>query len=171
MISILITVIGLSAFEIINSVDNAVINAEVLEKMSPWGRRWFLLWGILFAVFLVRGLLPWLIIMFTTKLGPIEAFVATFSNNPNVKQSIEHAAPFLLIGAGTFLILLFLHWLFREEKNFGLIGEAFVYRHGIWFYSIASLVLALIVWGADSAWSPVPSIFQKPSISPGIRES
>ena len=41
-------VIGLCLFEVIVSIDNAIINAEVLAKMSPKARKWFLFWGILF---------------------------------------------------------------------------------------------------------------------------
>ena len=60
--SIILIVIGLTLFEVIISIDNAIINAEVLGTMSKKARRWFLLWGILIAVFLVRGLLPWTIL-------------------------------------------------------------------------------------------------------------
>ena len=58
---ILLVVLGLSLFEIITSIDNAVINAEVLSGMSKKAQRWFLVWGFLFAVFIVRGFLPLLI--------------------------------------------------------------------------------------------------------------
>src|SRR5208282_515261 len=57
-------IIGLAIFEIVSSIDNAVINAEILDTMSPKGRKWFMLWGFLFAVFVVRGLLPWVIVWF-----------------------------------------------------------------------------------------------------------
>ncbi|HLC62665.1 MAG TPA: DUF475 domain-containing protein, partial [Candidatus Nanoarchaeia archaeon] len=50
--SIALTVLGLSLFEIVISVDNAVINADVLGTMSRKARRWFLIWGIIIAVFL-----------------------------------------------------------------------------------------------------------------------
>ncbi len=45
--SSLLVVFGLALFEIIISVDNAIINAEVLGTMSKKARRWFLVWGIL----------------------------------------------------------------------------------------------------------------------------
>lgn len=51
----LLTVAGLALFETISSIDNAIINAEVLSTMGQKARRWFLLWGLIFAVFLVRG--------------------------------------------------------------------------------------------------------------------
>ena len=138
---------GLCMFEIICSIDNAIINAEVLGTMQPKYRRWFLLWGILFAVFLVRGLLPLLLVWFSTpELTPWEAFTAMFSDNPEVKEAIETSSPILLIGGGTFLIFLFFHWLFLEEKEYGLRGERYFFSKGVWFYAVVSILLMAIVW-------------------------
>ena len=145
--TIVITVLGLCLFEIISSVDNAVINAEVLSTMSKRARNWFLLWGFLFAVFVIRGLLPWIIIWATMPtLGPIGSFTAAFSNNPSVHEAIAKASPILLLGGGIFLIFLFFHWLFLETKNFGLRHEKFFFKNGIWFLSVVSAILAIVVW-------------------------
>ena len=147
--SIILIVLGLSLFEIIISVDNAIINAEVLGTMSKKARRWFLIWGILIAVFLIRGLLPWLIIwMSNPSLGAIGALTASFSSDPRVAEVIEQSAPVLLIGGGTFLIFLFFHWIFLEPKHYGLIGEKFIERQGVWFFAVVSVLLAVIVWQA-----------------------
>jgi hypothetical protein len=146
ILSIIITVLGLCLFETISSIDNAIINAEVLSGMGKKARRWFLTWGILVAVFLVRGLLPWLIVWIATPgLGPLEAFAATFSSDPSVHEAIERSRPPLLLGGGLFLVFLFLHWLFMEEKNFGLPHERFFMKGGAWFFAIAAVILALIV--------------------------
>lgn len=145
--SIILTVAGLGFFETISSIDNAIINAEVLSTMQGKARKWFLLWGLIFAVFLVRGLLPWLIVWGATPgLGPLGALTATFSNDPKVLEAIEASAPILLIGGGTFLIFLFFHWLFMEPKNYGLYGEKFFHSKGVWFYAVVSVFLAAIVW-------------------------
>jgi len=147
--SILIIIIGLCLFETISSIDNAIINAEVLSKTGKQARRWFLSWGLLFSVFAVRGLLPWAIIWATLpSLGPIGSLTATFSNDPSIHKAIEQAAPVLLVGGGVFLIFLFFNWLFLEEKNYGLIGERFFHRQGVWFFAVISVILALIVWFA-----------------------
>jgi hypothetical protein len=144
-----LTIAGLCLFETVTSIDNAIINAEVLSTMGQKARRWFLLWGILIAVFLVRGLLPWLIVwMSVPQLGPIGALTATFSSDPQVIKAVQSAAPVLLAGGGTFLVFLFFHWLFLEEKSYGLYGEKFIQRQGVWFFAIVSVLLSVIVWFA-----------------------
>lgn len=146
---IVLTVAGLALFETISSIDNAIINAEVLGTMGQKSRRWFLLWGILIAVFGIRGLLPWLIIWATTpQLGPVGALMAAFSSDPAVHKAIESSAPMLLIGGGVFLVFLFFHWLFLETKNIGLRGERFFMRQGVWFFAVVSILLTIIVWFA-----------------------
>lgn len=147
IISIILIILGLCVFETISSIDNAVINADVLHTMKPRARKWFLLWGLLFAVFVVRGLLPWIIVYFSNpSLGFIGALTATFSSDPKVISAIEMSAPILLIGGGTFLIFLFFHWLFVEDKHYGLRGERFFQKHSIWFFAVVSIILAVLVW-------------------------
>lgn len=147
--SVVLTVGGLCLFEVISSIDNAIINAEVLGTMQARARRWFLFWGILFAVFVIRGILPWLIVWVTTPdLGPLGALVSTFSSDPKVHEAMESSAPVLLLGGGMFLVLLFFHWLFLEPKQYGLIGEPFFFRQGVWFYAVASVLLVVITWFA-----------------------
>lgn len=142
----ILTVLGLIVFEVVSSIDNAVINAQVLATMSEKARKWFLLWGMIFAVFLIRGLLPWIIVWITnSSLGPVGAFTATFSNDPHIIESIEKSSPILMLGGGIFLFFLFLHWLFIEDKQFGLPGEEFFSKNGVWFYAIVSIVLVAIV--------------------------
>jgi len=150
MLSALITIVGLSLFEAVSSVDNAIINAEVLATMGAKARRWFLTWGMFIAVFMVRGLLPFIIIWaFNTSLNPMQILSAAWSSDPLVLESIEKSAPILLVAGGVFLLFLFLHWLFLEEKHFGLPkAEKFFMSQGVWFYATVSILLALIAWFA-----------------------
>ncbi len=149
ILSIILIIAGLILFETITSIDNAIINAEVLSTMGERARKWFLIWGLLFAVFVIRGLLPWLIVWLSTPaLGPAGALTATFSSDPLVIVAIEQSSPILLIGGGTFLVFLFFHWLFLETKNFGLRGERFFASKSVWFFAIVSILLTVIVWFA-----------------------
>lgn len=148
-VSLLFVVVGLGLFETVSSVDNAIINAEVLRTMGARARRWFLVWGMLWAVVVVRGVLPWLIVWLTApSLGPIGALTATFRSDPAVTAAVEASTPILLAGGGTFLLFLFCHWLFLEDKRFGLPHERFFVRAGVWFYAVVSILLTAIVWAA-----------------------
>ncbi len=150
LFSALVTIIGLSLFEAVSSIDNAIINAEVLNTMSAKAKRWFLTWGMFIAVFLVRGLLPFIIIWaFNTSLGPLQIISAAWSSDPLVLDSIEKSAPILLVAGGVFLLFLFLHWLFLEDKKLGLPRtEKFFMSKGVWFYATVSVLLAVISWFA-----------------------
>lgn len=145
--SILLIVGGLILFETVSSIDNAVINAQVLSTMSEKAKRWFLLWGLIIAVFLMRGLLPFAIVWAVNPgLGPVGAITASFSSDPRVHEAVEKSAPVLLSGGGIFLIFLFFHWLFLEPKKFGLRGERFIQSQGVWFYAVVSVILMLVVF-------------------------
>jgi len=147
LFSITLTILGLCLFEIICSIDNAIINAEVLSTMSEKARRWFLFWGILFAVFLIRGFLPMAIIYFTVPdLTLWESVTAAFSSDPSVHKAVDDASPVLFIGGGTFLVFLFLYWFFLEEKNYAFKFEKFFVNHGIWFYALVSVLLSGLIW-------------------------
>ena len=153
---IFLTVLGLCIFEIITSVDNAIINAEVLGGMGKKIKSFFLTWGIFSSVFLVRGLLPFLILFAATpKLGIVGTFTAAFSNSPEVAKTIQESSHVLLIAGGIFLIFLFFHWLFLEPKNFGLKGERFFQSQGAWFYAVISILLTSIVWIAFQRDNPL----------------
>lgn len=149
ILSIVLIVLGLVLFETVSSIDNAVINAEVLSTMGAKARRWFLLWGLFIAVFLLRGLLPWAIVWAVNPaLGPIGALTAALSSDPAVAEAIEGSKHILLSGGGIFLVFLFFHWLFLEPKNYGLRGEKFFHAQGVWFYAVVSVILAAVVWFA-----------------------
>ncbi|PIY68948.1 hypothetical protein COY90_03185 [Candidatus Roizmanbacteria bacterium CG_4_10_14_0_8_um_filter_39_9] len=149
IISALVTIFGLGLFEIINSVDNAIINAEVLSTMKAASRKWFVTWGLFFSVIVVRGLLPFLIVLLLNpKVGILGTITAVFHSDARVAQSLHESAPYLLLAGGVFMIFVFFHWLFLEEKNFGLPGEKFIASQGVWFYAIVSILLTVIVWYA-----------------------
>lgn len=155
--SILIIVFGLALFEIISSIDNAVVNADVLATMSEKARKWFLRYGIIFAVFVVRGLMPLLIVYFTNpSLGIGGALTATFSSDPKILGSVEKSKPLLLAGGGIYLVYLFLYWLFMEKKEYAFFLERFIHHKlSFWFYTAVSV---LLLWFAFATISINPLI-------------
>ncbi|EKE28916.1 MAG: hypothetical protein ACD_2C00264G0001 [uncultured bacterium (gcode 4)] len=155
-LSSIFVIVWLCIFEIINSIDNAIINAEVLSTMKPKYRRWFLIWWILIAVFLVRWILPWLIVYATAPgLWFFGSLTATFNWDPATGKIIEQSAPILMIWGWIFLVFLFFHWLFLEAKNFWLVWERFFYKNWVWFYAIVSLILSYVVWKALHTSNPI----------------
>jgi len=147
ILQFLIIIFGLILFEVISSVDNAIVNAHVLKTMSPKFRKIFLFWGILIAVFLVRGLLPFLIVWLTNnQLSFVEVFTFVFSGDKSITQYVEASKPLLLLGGGVYLVLVFLSWLFMEEKKYAFLVEHFIHRQSVWFYAFASLFFLAIVY-------------------------
>lgn len=148
MLAIVLTVIGLIVFEVIASIDNAVINADILSTMkSKAAKRFFLTWGILFAVFVVRGILPSVIVFLANpEIGLWGALSAIWQNDPNVNAAVEAATPVIMMAGGIFLVLLWTHWIFLEDKKFGLPLEKHVQKYGgVWFYSVAALLLVAVL--------------------------
>ncbi|MFA6551263.1 MAG: DUF475 domain-containing protein [Patescibacteria group bacterium] len=147
LFNFIIIIVGLIVFEVISSVDNAIVNANVLKTMPPRFRKIFLFWGLLFAVFLVRGILPFLIVQFANPdLSIMEVITAAFSSNELVAQSLEASRPVLLLGGGVYLFFVFLGWIFLEEKKYAFSMEGFIHRQSIWFYAFASVFLTAIIY-------------------------
>lgn len=145
---ILIIVFGLAFFEAVSSLDNAVINTDILNSIEPRWRKWFLRYGLVFAVFGVRGLLPLFIIYFSSPgLGLYQSFAATFGSNAAAKGIIQKQTPILLASGGIFLIFLFLHWFFLETKKYAFFIEKKIHeRYYFWFYALSAIILLSVVW-------------------------
>lgn len=154
MFAILLTLFGLILFEIVSSIDNAVVNADVLSTMkSKKAKRFFLTWGILFAVFVVRGFLPSVIVFLAEpSIGLFGALQAIWQTDSGVTAAVEAVTPIIMIAGGMFLLLLWAHWLFMEDKKFGLPHEWYVQTYGaVWFYSIAALLLVGIIYEINNS--------------------
>ena len=143
-----IVIAGLVVFEVVNSIDNAIVNAHMLKTMSERARKWFLLWGILTAVFLIRGLLPLLMVWMTTPgVTLISAVQSTFGGDVAAQNAIDKSAYILLLGGGMFLVLLYLHWLFLEKKDPFFVPDKFMKpSYGIWFFACAALLLVGVLF-------------------------
>ncbi|MCX7616258.1 MAG: DUF475 domain-containing protein [Patescibacteria group bacterium] len=145
----LVVVLGLATFEVISSIDNAVINAHVLKSLPEKFRKFFLTWGLFLAVFLIRGILPFLIVwLANSNLTPLEIITFVFSNNQSIGQYVEQSQSILLSAGGIYLFLVFLSWLFLEEKNYAFLVEKFIHRQSMWFYALSSLSFTLIIYVA-----------------------
>ena len=153
MLTAFIIIFGLIIFETVNSIDNAIVNAYVLKTMSEKWRKVFLFWGILTAVFIMRGLLPLLVVWLSVpEIGFLGAFKAMFDSNPEIAELMEARKGIILIGAGVFLLLLYLHWLFLEEKHPLFVVDKFIKpNYGVWFFAAAAIMLAALLYLARSS--------------------
>lgn len=148
MLTAVIIILGLIVFETVNSIDNAIVNAYVLKTMSQRWRKIFLFWGIITAVFIIRGLLPLLVVWLSVpEIGFLGAFKAMFESNPEIADLMEARKGIILIGAGVFLLLLYLHWLFLEEKEPLFVVDKFIKPHyGVWFFACAAIILVILLY-------------------------
>lgn len=144
---ILVIIFGLALFETVSSIDNAVVNAHVLSTVGEKYRKFFLTWGLVFAVFIIRGILPFLIVWLTnTQFSFSQVVGSFFTQNGVVEKSIEASKPVLLLGGGVYLFMVFLSWLFTEEKKYAFLVEGFIHKASIWFYAIASIFLTGVIY-------------------------
>ena len=107
----------LTILELSLSFDNAVVNALILANMPPLWKRRFLKWGMLIAVFGVRLIFPILIVFATTELSFIESFSLAINNPAEYEKVIMASHHIVMAFGGIFLLMIFLSFLFNENKD------------------------------------------------------
>ena len=110
----------LGVLEISLSFDNAVVNARILERMSPFWQKMFLTVGILIAVVGMRILFPLLIVGVTASLNPAEALTLALEKGDIETEGtyaylLNEAHPQIAAYGGLFLLMLFLDFMFEER--------------------------------------------------------
>jgi hypothetical protein len=144
-----VIVIGLVVFEVVNSVDNAVVNACVLKTMSMLWRKRFLFIGILTSVFLVRFILPLIIVWVSVPTISLPEMFLAFSGQSQVAaNAIEMQKPVILVFGGVFLLFLYFHWLFLEKKDPLYVERFLKEKHGSWFFAVVAIILLVIMFFA-----------------------
>ncbi|WP_370454029.1 DUF475 domain-containing protein [Frondihabitans sp. PhB188] len=111
----------LGVLEISLSFDNAVVNARILERMSPFWQRIFLTVGILIAVLGMRILFPLIIVSVTSGLNPVEAVQLALEKGPidtpgTYAYILHDAHPQIAAFGGIFLLMIFLDFMFEERE-------------------------------------------------------
>jgi hypothetical protein len=99
------------------SLDNAVVNATILKHMSEFGRKIFLTIGIIFAVFIVRMVLPIFIVQFTGGVGFMEALQIPFTDPTRYAEIMHHAHPIIMGFGGGFLLMVVIEFFVNGEKE------------------------------------------------------
>ncbi|MEB3332355.1 MAG: DUF475 domain-containing protein [Synechococcaceae cyanobacterium] len=107
----------LLALEISLSFDNAVVNARVLEQLTPGQQEFFLTWGLVIPVFGVRFLGPLVLVSLAGGIGIGEALNAALHHPEHYHALLEQAEPRILAFGGMFLLMVFLRYFFDEAKT------------------------------------------------------
>ena len=117
IVSFLIVGTVLAALEIALSFDNAIVNANKLEEMTPVWQRRFLTWGILIAVFGMRIVFPLAIVAIFAWINPFAAMHLALSDPDEYSRIIGHAHGPISAFGGTFLMMVALKFFIDEDKS------------------------------------------------------
>lgn len=107
----------LLVLEISLSFDNAVVNARVLDRMTPGQQKFFLTWGLVIPVFGVRFVGPLVMVSLAGQVGLGEALDAALHDPGRYLELLEVAEPRILAFGGMFLLMVFLHYFFDDAKT------------------------------------------------------
>ena len=107
----------LAILEISLSFDNAIVNANKLQEMTPVWQRRFLTWGILIAVFGMRIVFPLAIVAIFAWVNPIEAMRLALAEPDEYSRIIGHAHGPIAAFGGTFLMMVALSFFIDQDKS------------------------------------------------------
>jgi hypothetical protein len=122
----------LGVLEVSLSFDNAVVNASVLRGWNEFWRKLFLTVGIIVAVFGMRLIFPLVIVSAATGLGLVEVWHMAIDNPKEYSRHLTEKHAEVAAFGGAFLMLVFLNFLFDEQKELHWLGwiEEKVGRYG-----------------------------------------
>lgn len=133
----------LAVLEISLSFDNAIVNANKLQHMTPEWQRRFLTWGILIAVFGMRIVFPLLIVVIAAGVGPWQAIHLAAARPDEYARIIGEAHVGIAAFGGAFLMMVALNYFFDEGKDVHWI--AILERQMARFASVRGLEVALVL--------------------------
>lgn len=122
----------LSIMEVSLSFDNAVVNASVLRNWDPFWQKLFLTVGIIVAVFGMRLVFPILIVSVATGLGLVDVMTMAINTPAEYSRHLTDNHAQVAAFGGSFLLLVFLNFLFDQEKELHWLGwiEEKMGKHG-----------------------------------------
>lgn len=135
--------------EITFSFDNAIINARILDTMSPFWQRIFMTLGILVAVFGMRLVFPIVVVMMTAGLSWHEVISLALHNPEGYAHELERSHASISAFGGMFLLMLALHFFFDSSRSIHWLKvvEIPLQRVGRWWLGagVSAVVLAIIL--------------------------
>ena len=107
----------LAILEVSLSFDNAVVNAKVLETMEPKWQKRFITFGIPIAVFGMRFVFPIVIVAVASNIGIFDTFMLAIDEPQKYKETLESVEKLIYAFGGSFLLMIFLSFLFDEDRE------------------------------------------------------
>lgn len=136
----------LLVLELTFSFDNAVVNSKVLATMSEFWQKIFLTVGIFIAVFVVRFILPIVIVMIAAGRGFMEVINLAVNQPEQYGEVLHHAAPMIDAFGGAFLLMIAAsYFIDRNKTTHWLKGESWLARAGRFENIKVCLMLLLAV--------------------------
>lgn len=111
------TIIILIILEVSLSVDNAVVNAKILQN---WGEKWkrrFLTWGMLIAVFGMRLFFPIIIVAIAIGTSPVDVLYIAIETPEKYSESLKSVHSEVMAFGGFFLLMVALSFFFDKNKE------------------------------------------------------
>ena len=141
--SALFIAVLLVALEVSLSFDNAVVNARVLMRMTPVWQQRFLTWGMFFAVFLTRAVLPIIIVAVSVWANPLTIATLAFADPKEYGNLLEGAHYVINSFGAVFLLLVGLKYFFDDAKDTHWLEiiEKYLSRWG----SVAAIEIAVVL--------------------------
>jgi len=139
----LFLVIILSILEITLSFDNAVVNARVLERMTPIWQKRFLTWGIAIAVFGTRFVLPILIVSTALWTSPWLIAQLALSDPTSYGNLLEEARGSITAFGGMFLLMVSLKYFFDSTTSLRFITH--IEQHFVRWGNIEAVEIAFAI--------------------------
>ena len=115
--TVLATVLVLCVLEVSVSSDNAVLNAKVLATMDAKWQKRFIIYGIPIAVFGMRLLFPILIVAVAASMSMWDSFMLAINDVEKYKTVLQANEHTIFAFGGSFLLMVFLSFIFNGEKE------------------------------------------------------
>lgn len=153
----MVVCIILTLLEVTISADNAIVNSRVLVTLSPFWQTMFMTVGIFIAVFVVRFILPIVIVMIGAGLSFGQTLDLAFNNPDAYSEKLDSAEPLINGFGASFLLLVacefFIHrhrrvsWITLLEQPFVRLAEKVPGAY-IWF-AVTLMFISLVFLPQD----------------------
>jgi hypothetical protein len=155
----------LGVLEVSLSFDNAVVNASVLRHWNEFWRKLFLTVGILVAVFGMRLLFPLVIVSVATGLGLVDVWHMAINTPVEYSRHLTERHAEVAAFGGAFLLLVFLNFLFDDEKELHWLGWI---EEKVGQYGTEGLAILLTLGAVIVAMSLMPEERQRSVLVAGV---